>query len=133
MLEKVHNEKLHCSNYLTNQLHKAESYRSHKLFRHSRVSQHFVEPEVFYYCDHNSPSLISLLSQMNPVHIIPSYFLKSIIILSSYLIQGLPSCLFFLLAFPPKSCMYLSLFPFCLHASPIFLSRPLRFDHPIYI
>jgi hypothetical protein len=44
-----------------------------------------------HYCVHNSLPLIHILSQMNPVHNLPPSFLRSILILFSYLRRGLPS------------------------------------------
>jgi hypothetical protein len=49
-------------------------------------------PKVHYYV-HNSPPLVPILSQINPVHTTPPY-LRSILILSTHLCPGLPSGLF---------------------------------------
>jgi hypothetical protein len=48
-----------------------------------------MEPEVHYRV-HNSPPLVPILSQINPVHTTPSY----VLILSFHLRLGLPSGLF---------------------------------------
>jgi hypothetical protein len=34
---------------------------------------HFTEPQVLLYCGHNNPPIVSILSQINPVHTFPSY------------------------------------------------------------
>jgi hypothetical protein len=54
-----------------------------------------MDPKV-YYCVHKSPPLVSILSQVDPTHTIPSHpiSLWSISILSTYLRLGLPSGLF---------------------------------------
>jgi hypothetical protein len=71
--------------------HGAESFlRSRQLCRYSRTLQHFVEPKVSV---HKSPPLVPIMSQINLIDTIPSY-LRSILILSTHLGLGLPSCLF---------------------------------------
>jgi hypothetical protein len=48
----------------------------------------------YYYRAHNSPPLGPVLTQIHPVHILIPYFLRSILILSSYLHVDLPSVFF---------------------------------------
>jgi len=61
------------------------------------------------------PSLASNLSQMNPVHVIPSFYIKSILIFShiAYFFRVV------FVSFPRKPCPCL-FFPYPSHASPIF-------------
>jgi hypothetical protein len=70
-----------------------------------------------HYCVNKSLPLVSILSQINPVHTTPSY-LRSIITLSTHLHLGLPSSLF-----PssfPTNILHAFLFAlFMLHALPI--------------
>jgi hypothetical protein len=44
-----------------------------QLCSYSRISQHFKEPEGLLPCS-QSPPLVPILSHINPVHTIPSYF-----------------------------------------------------------
>jgi hypothetical protein len=55
----------------------------------------------FHYRVHNSPPLVPILDQINPVHSTSSYLSKIHLILSSHLCLGLPSSSF-LLAFSLK-------------------------------
>jgi hypothetical protein len=85
------------SNSLTHSLtHGAEPFlRSCQLCSHSRNSQRFMKPKVHYRV-HNIPPLIPILSQIDPIHTIPSHpiYLRSILILSTHLRLGLPRGLF---------------------------------------
>jgi hypothetical protein len=60
-------------------------------------------PKVRYHV-HNSPPLVSIKSQMNPVHTTPSCFSKLLLILSFHLRLSLPGCLFLLHDSSPDVC-----------------------------
>jgi hypothetical protein len=80
----------HHSHSLT---HGAEPFlRSRQLCSYSRTSQHFMEPEGSLLCS-QEPLLAPIVSQINPIHTVPSY-LRSILILFTRLRLGLPSGLF---------------------------------------
>jgi len=70
-------------------------------------------------CSNFIPPLVPVLNQINPVHVLPSYFLMSVLILCSHLPVCLPSCLF-PSGFPTKT----------LHAPPV---SPIRATSPITI
>jgi hypothetical protein len=76
-------------------------------------------PKV-YYRVHKSPSLVPVLSQIDPVHTMPSY-LRSILILSTHLLLGLSRGLFCL---PHQYPIFIPLLPrscymFCPSHSPL--------------
>jgi hypothetical protein len=78
--------------------HGAESFlRSHELGRHSRTSQHFMEPKVQYHI-HKSPALLPIANHINPIHTIPILSLRFILILSTYVFVF--PVVYFLLALP---------------------------------
>jgi hypothetical protein len=104
--------------------HGGEHYsRDHKLFGHSIVSQHFMEPEgsipnsqELFTCPYPEPD------QSSPHHPHPTST-RSILILSKHLRLGLPSGL--LPSGFPTNNLYEFLFsPFVLHAPPISSSSP---------
>jgi hypothetical protein len=68
------------------------SWEAPQLRRYTIIYHIEWNPKVHYHV-HRSPSLVSILSHMNPVHTVPSY-LRSIVIVTSYLPLGLPSGLF---------------------------------------
>jgi hypothetical protein len=63
-----------------------------------------------HYRVHRSPPLVPILSQIHPVHTIPSYLSKILLTWPTYLLHDLPSGSF-VLAFPPISYMLISFVP----------------------
>jgi len=53
----------------------------------------FLRNSTFHYRTQKSPQLVPILNQMNPVHTLPSYFLRFILLQSFRLHLGFLSCL----------------------------------------
>jgi hypothetical protein len=71
-----------------------------------------------HYRVHKGPPLHSILSQINPVHIIIHYYYKTILIMSSRLSLDLPNVIF-PSRFPVKTCEFLISLSCMLHGPPI--------------
>jgi hypothetical protein len=75
-----------------------ESYNSNQLLStldnitSSQIPRISWNPEICY-SFHQTLPLVPILSQMNQAHLLPPYFFRSVLILSSNLRLGLPSCL----------------------------------------
>jgi len=69
------------------------SCEAYSAFSMEEISQILRKPNV-HYPVHNSLLFVPILSQNNPVHAPPSYFLRSIPISSFHLSLGLPNCSF---------------------------------------
>jgi hypothetical protein len=88
-------------------------FRRSQFCSYSRISQHFMEPEGSLPCS-QEPSTVPFLSQINPIHTIPSY-LRSLLIFFTHLRLGLPQrSLSFWLSH--QYLMHFSSPPFVLHA-----------------
>jgi hypothetical protein len=86
---KLHNEEVQDLYLFT---YGAEPFlRSCQFCTYLRTFQHLRNPKI-HNCVHKSPLLVPILSQIDPVHTIPS--LKSILLLSTHLRLGLPSGIF---------------------------------------
>jgi hypothetical protein len=86
-------------------------------------------PKVHYRV-HKSPPLVSIPSQLNHIHTIPSHptSLRSILILPTHLRLGLLTC-FFPSAFPTNNLYAFLFFPFVLLAVPVLPSLTWSFDY----
>jgi hypothetical protein len=74
--------------------HGAEPFlRSHQVCSHSRTSRVLWNPKVHYRVHKSSP-LVPILSQIDPIHTIPSYLSKNHFNMVTHLRLGLPSGLF---------------------------------------
>lgn len=67
---------------------------------------------------HKIPSLVPILNQKNPVNMLPSYYLRFVLISYSYPCLCLPSGLFLQVCLSER-CVYFSSWPWVLHALPI--------------
>ena len=76
---------------------------------------------------HSTQPLVPLFNQINPVHFLPSYFFRSIIISPSHLCLCIPVGLL-PSGFPTKTCMHFSSVPRALHAPPISLPLILSYE-----
>jgi hypothetical protein len=75
----------------------------------------FYGNQKVHYCVHKSPPLVSVLSQINPVHTTPFYLSPSILLLSTHPRLGLSSGLSFWL---PHQ------YPVCIPLLPIYATCP---------
>jgi hypothetical protein len=120
-----------CNNQvgLTDLFHGAEpSFRSLQSLRHSRIPQHFMETGWFITVFTAALNLFPTLSQINLINTTPSYFTKSILILSYRLRLGLPSGLF-PSGFLTETCTH----SFSPHACYMLSPSHRRLDHSNYI
>jgi hypothetical protein len=79
--------------------------RSRQLCSLSRISQHFMETKVSLTCS-DSPQLVPIVSQIDPVHTIPSYLSKN---LFSYC-PPTSVLVFLVVSFLPHHILYAFLF-----------------------
>ena len=70
----------------------------------SQEIPHILRNPKSHYRFHTSPSVAAVFSHINPVHALPSYFLRPTLILSSHLYLGLPNVPFLYILLP-KPCM----------------------------
>ena len=78
---------------LTNSMVQSPSWKANRFSASQEIPLMLWNPKVHYRI-HKCPPSASILSQLDPVHTPTSYFLKSILVLSYHLRQGLPSGLF---------------------------------------
>jgi hypothetical protein len=109
---------------ITSSMEMSPSWQAASCASTQRFSSILWNPKVHYHVHKSSP-LFPILRQINPVYTTPSY-LWSILVLSTHLHLGLPTCLF-----PPAfptNILYTILFsPFVLHPLSISTSLTLSF------
>ena len=82
-------------------MEQAHFWEASRLSASKEISRILWNPE-FHYFVHKYPPPVPILSQIDPVHVPTSHFLKVYFILSSHLRLGLPGCLVSL-GFPTKT------------------------------
>jgi len=88
------------------------SLEANRFLASQEIPQIFWDPKVhgrIYKC----PPPVPILSQIGPIHVLPSHFLKIYLNITLPLSLGLPSGLF-LSGFPTKPCVHLSFPPYVL-------------------
>jgi hypothetical protein len=74
---------------LTNYIEQSPSWKAKRFSASQEIPRILWNPKA-HYSIHKSPTLVSVQSQIDPVHALP-VDLKSILVLSSHLRLGLPS------------------------------------------
>jgi hypothetical protein len=74
-------------------MHQIPSWEANKSSASQEIPLILWNPKV-HYSIYKQPTPVPILSHINPVHVSPSHFWRSILILSSLLRLGLPSGLF---------------------------------------
>jgi len=123
----VDNVVLPDKNLLTYLLHGAESFLRSQSVSASQGIPRILWNQEFYYHIYKCPPPVPILSQINPIHNPPSYFLMihpNIILLS----RPGPSKWSLSLRFPHQNTVYNSLLPHTCYMHR--LSHFSRFDHP---
>ena len=109
---------------LTYSMEQGPSWEANRFWASQEIPHILWNPKVHYRI-HTSLPPAPILSQLNPFHGTTSHFLKSILILSTYLCLGLPSGLF-PSGFSTKT-LYTRLLPYTCYMPRLSHSR---FDHP---